>query len=222
MEILIAEDEKKIANSLKKSFLEEGHHAIIALDGEKALSLIKEIVFDVILLDWRMPKVNGLDVLKRIRKNGIKTPIILLTALSDISNKVEALNAGADDYITKPFSFEEVLARINAVLRRSAEEPNIIKCQNFDLDLIDRVIVSSDKKIKLTEKEFELLKYFISKKGVIVSKDELCANVWGINFNPHTNIVEVTIKNLRKKLEEAKCNNYIKTIYGEGYLFISE
>jgi len=222
MEILIAEDEKKIANSLKKSFAEEGHHAIIALDGEKALKLIKEIVFDIILLDWRMPKVNGLDVLKNIRKEGIKTPIILLTALSDISNKVEALNAGADDYITKPFSFEEVLARINAVLRRSAEESNIIKCENFNLDLINRIIVSADKKTKLTDKEFELLKYFISKKGVIVSKDELCANVWGINFNPHTNIVEVTIKNLRKKLEEATCNNYIKTIYGEGYLFISE
>lgn len=118
MQILIVEDDEQIASSLKKNLLVEGHSALIAGDGEDALKKISKIEFTAILLDWRIPKLTGIEVCKRIRENGINTPIILLTALSDISNKIEALNAGADDYITKPFSFDEVMARLNAVVRR--------------------------------------------------------------------------------------------------------
>lgn len=222
MEILIAEDEKQIANSLKKNLLDEGHHVMIAYDGEKALHLLEEIQFDVLLLDWRMPKVSGLEVLKKIRNAGNKLPVILLTALSDIDNKIEALRHGADDYITKPFLFEEVLARIEAVTRRFLESQNVVEFGGCFLDLIERKINASGGEEKLTDKEFELLNFLLKNKGTIVTREELCCNVWGLNFNPNTNLVEVTIKNLRKKLEDISSKKFIKTIYGEGYLFISD
>jgi DNA-binding response OmpR family regulator len=145
-----------------------------------------------------------------------------LTALSDISNKVEALNAGADDYITKPFSFEEVFARINAVLRRYQSSVSALPFGDYFLDLIERTIISSEDKIKLSEKEFELLRYFLFNKGSIVSREQICESVWNIPCTPQTNIVEVTVKNLRKKLETGLNKKFIRTIYGEGYIFFAD
>ncbi len=220
MKILIAEDEKQIANSLKKNFADEGYSAVLVEDGEEAVEIISKNDFDVLLLDWRMPKLTGLEVCKRLRKIGYNKPIILLTALSDVKNKVEALNYGADDYITKPFSFEEVLARINAVLRRYEKTSTYLEFDEYKLDLISHTLITPNSKIKLPEKEFELLKYFLENPGIILNKDRLCHDVWELPFTPSTNLVEVTIKNLRNKLEELTGKKYIKTIYGEGYLFI--
>jgi DNA-binding response OmpR family regulator len=204
MEILIAEDEIQIAEPLRKNFLEEGHHAIIAKNGEEALNLADKIKFDVIILDWKMPKLSGLEACKKLRLLNIKTPVILLTALTQISNKVEALDSGADDYITKPFSFEELLARINAVIRRYDLSADSLEYGDLLLNLHDRQVDTvSGKKVELTDKEFDLLKYFILNKGDVVNK-------------------EVTIKNLRKKLEDSTGKKYIKTLYGEGYLLLAE
>ncbi len=223
MEILIAEDEKQIATSLKKNFLEEGHHAVIALDGVQALHFTEEIQFDVILLDWKMPNLSGIEVCKQLREKGNKTPIILLTALTDISNKVEALNLGADDYITKPFSFEEILARIKAVIRRYNISTDVLKFSDLQLNLIERTVENSRAQtVHLTDKEADLLKTLIKNKGMILSKEDLCKNVWNLNFTPQTNICEVTVKNLRKKLEDVTDKNLIKTIYGEGYTLIGD
>ncbi|MFN3872360.1 MAG: response regulator transcription factor [Ignavibacterium sp.] len=223
MQILIAEDEQQIAESLKKNFRDEGYNAMIACDGEMALKLMDEIEFDLLLLDWRMPKLSGLDVCKALREKGSQVPIILLTALGDLSNKVEAFNAGADDYITKPFTFDEVLARINAVVRRYRLSKDIIEFEDFNLDLSRRLVITQDKKqIHLSDKEFDLLKFLVQKKGEIVSKEILCKNVWNLNFIPQTNICEATVKNLRKKLEEATGKKYIQTIYGEGYSLIAD
>lgn len=223
MHILIVEDETQIAEVLKKNLRDEGHNAMIATDGEAALKIINEIEFDLLLLDWRMPKVTGLDVCKFLRKQGNQIPIILLTALGDISNKVEAFNAGADDYITKPFSFEEVLVRINAVMRRSKLSADLLEFEDLTLDLSKRVILTRDKKyVHLSDKEFDLLRVLIQAKGEIVSKEQLCKKVWDINFVPQTNICEVTVKNVRRKLEEITGKKYIKTIYGEGYLLIAD
>ncbi|MFC2094787.1 response regulator transcription factor, partial [Bacteroidota bacterium] len=138
MEILIAEDEIQIAEPLRKNFLEEGHHAMIAKNGEEALNLVDKIKFDVIVLDWKMPKLSGLEVCKKLRQLNIKTPIILLTALTQTSNKIEALDSGADDYITKPFSFEELLARINAVIRRYNLNTDTLEYGDLLLNLPDR------------------------------------------------------------------------------------
>jgi DNA-binding response OmpR family regulator len=222
MEILIVEDEERIANSLKRNFYKEGHRALIALNGAVAIELINKNKFDVILLDWRLPKLTGLEVCKKLRSIGNQTPIILLTALNEITNKIEALEAGADDYVTKPFSFDEIMARINAVLRRYKAAVSRIQFGDMNLNLIDRLVETDQGKIKLSDKEFEMLKYFLYNKGTIISKEKICADVWGLGFNPMTNVIEVTIKNLRKKLEFNKKFNYIKTIYGEGYLFIAD
>ncbi len=223
MEILIAEDEAQIAEPLRKNFLEEGHHAMVAKDGEEALHLVENIEFDVIVLDWKMPKVSGIEVCKRLREMGNKTPILLLTALSQVSNKVEALNSGADDYITKPFSFEELLARVKATKRRYDIEKDVLVYDDFSLDLINRKVETDDgKKIELTEKEFDLLKYFIINKGTVINKALLCKYVWEFNFIPKTNVCEATVKNLRKKLEESTGKKYIKTLYGEGYILIAD
>jgi len=223
MEILIAEDEIQIAEPLRKNFLEEGHHAMIAKNGEVALNLIDKIQFDVILLDWKMPKVSGLDVCKKIRKMNIKTPIILITALSQTSNKVKALNSGADDYITKPFSFEELLARINAVIRRYNLATETLEYEDLIINIPNRNVETiSGKKIELTDKEFEILKFLVKNKGDVIDKDQLCKEVWHLDFVPKTNICEATIKNLRKKLENSTGKKYIKTLYGEGYLLLAE
>ena len=220
MKILIAEDEKVIANSLTKNFKEEGHEPIVAKDGEKALELISEEEFDAVLLDWRMPKLSGIDVCKALRKSNFNKPIILLTALSDISNKIEALNYGADDYITKPFSFDEVMARLTAVSRRYNTFSRNITFDNIELNLFTRIMKTSNESIKLSEKEFDLLKYFLDNQEQILNKEQLCRDVWHLPFTPETNIVEVTIKNLRKKLESGSDKKYIQTVYGEGYIFI--
>jgi DNA-binding response OmpR family regulator len=223
MEILIAEDETQIAEPLRKNFLEEGHHAIIAKDGEQALNLIDKVQFDVIVLDWKMPKISGIEVCNRIREANNKTPIILLTALTQLSNKVEALNSGADDYLTKPFSFKELLARIKAVVRRYNINIDTLEYGDLIIDLPNRKVETvSGKNIDLTEKEFDLLKFFIYHKGDVIDKDTLCKEVWHLDFTPKTNVFEVTIKNLRKKVEEQTGKKYIKTLYGEGYLLIAE
>ncbi|MBI1937880.1 MAG: response regulator transcription factor [Ignavibacteriales bacterium] len=222
MEILIAEDEIRIAESLKKNFLQAGHHALIAKDGEETLNVMEKIQFDVLLLDWRMPKLSGLEVCRKIRSTGSEIPIILLTALTDISNKVEALDAGADDYITKPFSFDEVMARINAVARRYKSSVSTITFGDNTLNLITRIITTPKAQIKLTDKEFDLLKFFLDNKGTIISKESICEKVWDLPFTPQTNIVEAAVKNLRKKLEEAIEQKFIKTIYGEGYIFFGD
>ncbi len=222
MKILIAEDEKQIADSLKKNLVEEKYEVALAADGVEALKALEEDNFDLILLDWRMPKKNGIEALKEIRDKGSNIPVILITVYSNISNKVEALKLGADDYITKPFSFQEVLARIEAVMRRHMLSKKFIEFNGFKLNILDRIIESDDSKERLTEKEFDLLKFFLSNRGKIISRERLCKDVWELNFIPQTNTIEVTIKNLRKKLEEFTGQKFIKTIYGEGYLFISE
>lgn len=220
MRVLIAEDEGPIANSLKKNFEAVGYEAVIASDGEEALRLFDENEYDVLLLDWRMPKVSGVEVCREIRAKNSNIPIILLTALSDVANKVEALNYGADDYVTKPFNYEELIARIEAVVRRDRKAKNIIVIGDIKLDLIARKLILNEEEIRLTEREFELLKYLIEHKGTIISKEELSQKVWELPFTPTTNFVEATIKNLRKKVEAETGRKYIKTIYGEGYLFI--
>ncbi len=222
MHILIADDEKQIARSLKKSLEADGFKATLAFDGKETLDLIQCNRFDAVLLDWRMPGLNGIEVCKSLRDSGNKIPILLLTALSDLSNKVEALNLGADDYITKPFSVKEVIARITAVTRRNNFGNNRIAFDVFELDLLHRTLKSPDDEIKLPEMEFELLKYFLLNKNSIICKEQLSSDVWAMDFYPTTNFIEATVKNLRKKLEEHCGKKFIKTIYGEGYIFIAD
>lgn len=221
MKLLIVEDEKQLADSLKKSFDAEGFETVVCYDGEDGLKTISSQAFDLLLLDWRVPKVSGIEICKRVREANQKVPIILLTALSDIKNKIEAFKYGADDYITKPFSFEEVLARIKAVVRRSQSNISTIDFDDYSLNLINHTLVTPSEEIKLPEMEFELLKYFLENKSEIISREKLCEDVWKLPFTPSTNVVDVTVKNIRKKLEDISERKYIKTVYGEGYIFIA-
>lgn len=221
MKILIVEDERKIANSLRKNFNDEGFDTSVCYDGAEALEVVSKEKFDLILLDWRLPEVTGINVCKRIRSANNQTPIILLTALTNITNKVEALNSGADDYVTKPFSFEEVLARVNALIRRNNSSKNVIEFNNLSLNLITHILETETESVKLPEMEFELLKYFLENKDQIINRETLSDDVWKLKFSPSTNVVDVTVKNLRNKLEEYTGNKFIKSVYGEGYLFIS-
>lgn len=222
MHILIAEDEFEIANSLKRNFTDEGHTSVIAQDGLKALEFIASENFDLLLLDWRMPHKSGIEIVKEVRSTKNNTPIILLTALTDVSNKVEALHLGADDYITKPFSFAELTARIDAVLRRYHHSSDTIMFDGAVLDLIEHTLSFKDKQIKIPDKEFELLYYLIQHKNKLVSRSEICREVWKLHFDPHTNIIDVTVRHLRKKIEDLTAKNYIKSVYGEGYTFITD
>ncbi len=223
MHILIAEDEQSLAHSLQKSFQAEGFKASVVYDGQEVLDFLEnDDSVDIILLDWRMPKKNGYEVCKTLRAQGNKTPILLLTALNDISNKVEALNAGADDYITKPFAFKELIARVNAVLRRVQNSKESLKFGQCVLNIVNHEIRSPRGQIKLSEKEFELLYYFAQHKNSIITREQIAKDIWNLNFLPTTNFIEATIKNLRKKLAEITDCHHIKTVYGEGYTFIEE
>jgi DNA-binding response OmpR family regulator len=221
MRFLIAEDEPEIANSLRKNFADESIETDIAENGEVAVNLLKVNKYDALILDWRMPKMSGFEVCKLLRQEENNIPIILLTALSDISKKVDALNLGADDYVTKPFSFQELLARINSIMRRRTTS-NQLSLGKMKLDLSERKLFVDKVEIRLTEKEFELLRYLIQNKGRILSKEELCEKVWQYNFVPGTNIVEAAIKNLRKKIEPYCDKNMLKNVYGEGYLLLEQ
>lgn len=221
--LLIAEDEPQISGAIQKYFTEEGFLTFVAEDGSKAFEIFNANQIDLLLLDWRMPKITGFDLCKKIRLVNTTVPIILLTALGDISNKVDALYAGADDYITKPFSFDELLARVNALLRRTQVPLDVLQFKELNLNLTKRsVTTGAGNNIHLTDKEFDLLRYFILNKGIILSKDNLCKAVWDLNFTPQTNICEVTVKNLRRKLEEITGKKFIKNVYGEGYVLIQE
>lgn len=223
MRILIVEDESPLAQTLSRHFTEEGYQTSSANNGEEALLLMAKEKFDVVLLDWKMPRMNGVDLLKHLRDSGNDTPVILLTALSRVANKIEALELGADDYITKPFSFNELHARVKAVTRRSHTMNEVLNFGEIILDLTTRKVRSKNQvEIKLTEKEFDLLKYLITNKGTILSKEQLCLAVWELNFVPPTNICEATIKNLRKKLEDSTGKKIIKTVYGEGYTLVAD
>ncbi|MGB9664416.1 MAG: response regulator transcription factor [Ignavibacteria bacterium] len=222
MNILLVEDDEQIAKTLKKNFEDKGIYVVIASRGEDALNLLDNFNFDLIILDWKLPGISGLETCKIIRERKIETPIIMLTILSQIENKVKILSLGADDYITKPFEFDEVLARVQAVMRRYLSSSNIINYQELTLNLTDRTVKTHNLEIKLTDKEFELLRYLILHQGEIISKERIFNDVWKIPFNPYTNVIEVTIKNLRKKIEKATGRKIIKSIYGEGYTLLPE
>ncbi len=219
MNILIVDDEEQLTLSLKKLFQEEGHNPTIAFDGERGWELLQNLKFDIIILDWVMPKLNGIDLCRRIRKEGIATPVILLTAMGNVSNVVEGLNHGADDYITKPFSFEELIARVMAVSRRYDKTIEVVHFDIFTLDLIARTLECGTGNIKLTEKEFDILKFFLENRNKLLSKETIIKGVWGLDFVPQTNFVEASIKNIRKRLAEFSEKKFIKNVYGEGYFF---
>ncbi len=220
MQILIVEDEQKIANFLRRGLLEKNYSVDIAKDGEEALYKFDINTYDLILLDIMIPKGDGITVCKRIRESNTSIPILLLTAKDSAEEKTAGLDGGADDYVTKPFSFGELLARIRALLRRGKKaDPVILKFSNLSLETATRSIRRGQKVIQLTQREYVLLEYFMRNPNQILTKTEILENVWDYNYNGLSNIVETYIKYLRKKLQSSPNDKeLIHTMKGSGYI----
>ncbi len=220
MKILIVEDNIKILKSIKNELKKE-FDVDICTEGEEAVYKIEQNIYDLVILDIMIPKKSGIEVLKEIRKRYIETPVIILTAKEELDDKVKAFSIGANDYVTKPFYMEELIARIYAVLRTNGKikEDNFIRFNNLILDIKNKIVKIDNNEINLQNKQFDLLEYLLLNKGVILLKDQIYDRIWGIDSNSSVEIVEVYISNLRKKLSDYGYDKYIKTKRKVGYIF---
>lgn len=217
--ILVVEDEVKLAQFIQLELKYEGYQVSVAFDGLSGLTAARESDPDLILLDWMLPGITGLEICKRLRQTGNKVPIILLTAKDEISDRVTGLDAGADDYIVKPFSLEELLARVRASLRRTQEEnPNELQFSDLRLNRSTREVYRANRLIELTAKEFELLEYLMSHPRQVLTRDQILERVWGYDFMGDSNIIEVYVRYLRLKLETNGEKRLIQTVRGVGYV----
>ncbi len=216
--ILVVEDEAKLAQFVKMELEFENYEVTVAVDGFSGLSTAREVKPDLILLDWMLPGISGLEICRRLRQTGDKVPIILLTAKDEVSDRVTGLDAGADDYVIKPFSIEELLARVRASLRRDNEEdPDLLQFSDLTLNRSTREVFRGKRSIELTAKEFDLLEYLISHPRQVLTRDQILERVWGYDFMGDSNIIEVYVRYLRLKLEEQKEIRLIQTVRGVGY-----
>lgn len=223
MKILVVEDDPTIRLLVKKALEHHGGVVTEAGTAEDGAQKARKDNQDMIILDLRLPDGNGYDVCSGIREDGIKTPVLILSADHETDVKVKNLNAGADDYLTKPFSIEELLARIEAIKRRAAQsEDTELNCNELKMDMIERTLRVGEQFVDLTNSEFNLLSYLIKNKGRAISQDELAKNVWGIGFNTQTNYINVYVSYLRKKIGEHSDFQYIRTIRKKGFKVVCE
>jgi heavy metal response regulator len=219
MRILVVEDEKKVASFIKKGLEEEFYSVDVAFDGKEGLRLALSEEYDLIILDLMLPFKDGLTILKEIREEKIFTPVLILTARDTIQDKVTGLDSGADDYLAKPFSFEELLARIRALLRRnSIDKNNILKAGDLKLDTQAHKAFRNDVEIQLTAKEYAILEYLMRNKNRVISRTKLSEHIYEFHFDPETNVIDVYINKLRNKIDKGFEKQIIHTVRGVGYL----
>ncbi len=219
MRILIVEDEKKMASFLERGLKEEHYTVDIAYDGEKGWEYAMTNDYDLLILDWMLPKMSGVELCHKFRMEGKITPVLILTAKDSVEDKIKGLDQGADDYLTKPFSFEELLARIRALFRRPPHitDKTVLQCANLKLDLIKRQAWAGEQEISLSQKEFSLLEFLMRHAGEVVSRTAIAEHVWDLHFDPMSNTIDVYINFLRKKIGETPSKSKIETIRGTGY-----
>ena len=219
VKILIVEDEKKVANFLRKGLQEEGYAVDLAHDGALGLDLATENDYDLVILDIYLPKLDGLTVLRKLRGEQVKTPILLLTVRATIEDKVLGLDSGADDYLTKPFVFDEFLARVRALLRRPGRmETAVLRVADLVLDPARRTVVRGTRRIELTLREFSLLEYLMRNRDRVVTRSTIIDRVWNYTFDSETNVVDVYVNYLRKKIDTDSEPKLIHTVRGVGYM----
>ncbi|MFA5770667.1 MAG: response regulator transcription factor [Patescibacteria group bacterium] len=219
MRILLIEDEKRLSHFVKKGLTENGFAVDQAFDGEEGLYLAQQETYDVIVMDVMLPKMSGVEVCKKIRSLKKETPILMLTAKSELEDKIEGLDSGADDYLTKPFEFGELKARINALLRRSYHQvSNNLTIDNLEVDPSKHTVFRNKKPIKLTPKEFSILEQLIRQKHEVVTRTQIIEHVWDYNFDSLSNVVDVFIGTLRKKIDKGEKTKLIHTLHGVGYM----
>jgi two-component system, OmpR family, copper resistance phosphate regulon response regulator CusR len=225
MRILVVEDQKKMSGFLKKGLSEAGYSVDLAETGSAAESLAGENPYDLILLDAMLPDQNGFDTARHLRRDGYAGPILMLTALGSTKDKVHGLDAGADDYLTKPFAFDELLARVRALLRRNTpgqQTQSLLRFGDLEMNLITRKVVRADKDITLTAKEFSLLEYFLRNPNRPVSRTEISEHVWDVHFDSESNVIDVYVNMLRKKVDQPFKKKLIHTVIGAGYALKQE
>ena len=224
--ILLIEDEQNVAAFIKKGLQEEGYDVLVAYDGQTGVDLLTQSQIDLIILDIILPRINGLEVCKQIRHKGFKEiPILMLTALGTTDNIVKGLDTGADDYLVKPFKVKELLARIRALLRRKSLSDNIIqvlKIADLELDRDSKTVIRAGAEIKLTSTEYRLLEFFMKNQRKVLSRIDLLENVWDINFDMGTNVVDVYVNYLRNKIDKGFKPKLIHTVIGMGYIMKEE
>lgn len=218
MRILFVEDELRLSAIIKKGLTEEGFAVDTAYDGEEGKYLAESESYDLIILDIMLPKIDGLTICRYLRSKHIKTPILLLTAKSTVEDKVAGLDSGADDYLTKPFAFLELRSRIHALIRRSKHEPApLLSIANLTLDPIKHTLVRAGKQIELTPKEFSVMELLLRHKGEVVTRTMIIEHVWDYNFDSMSNVVDVFIGSLRRKIDKGAKVKLISTVHGVGY-----
>ena len=218
MRILVIEDEHKIANSIKRGFEQETWATDVAYDGEEGYDLASTEDYDVIVLDLMLPKMPGIEICKKLRKAGNHTPILMLTARGAVGDRVEGLNSGADDYLVKPFAFEELLARVRALVRRPKEtQSSELRVNDLVLNTNTFEVKKNGKNIELSRKEFAILELLMRNKDEVTTRTKIIEHVWDYDFNGMSNIVDVLVVTLRKKINSGYKQKLIKTIHGVGY-----
>jgi DNA-binding response OmpR family regulator len=217
MHILIVEDEAGIVQFLQQGLEEEGYQITSASDGLQGFELIQKQQFDLILLDWMLPKISGLDLCRAIRKKDSTTPILFLTAKDTVQETIEGIKAGANDYIKKPFSFEELVERIKIHFRNQNEQ-DILTLGIIHIDIAKHIVLSHETEVQLTNREFNLLCYLVKNKGKVCTRNQIIEDVWDIHFDYDTGVIDVFINAIRKKLNLKIEEDYIKTIRGVGYI----
>ncbi len=219
MRILVIEDEAKIAQFVKRGLKEEGYAVDVAVDGEEGHFMLSSNEYDAIILDLMLPKIDGLTLCRTLRKEGNQVPIIMLTAKDTVKDKVKGLDSGADDYLPKPFAFEELLARVRVVLRKKDSRVQTqLKVEDLVLDLLTHKVTRGNREIDLTVKEYALLEYLMRNAGNIVTRTMISEHVWDINFDTFTNVIDVYINYLRNKIDSGTTEKMIHTVRGKGYL----
>ena len=219
MHILVIEDEAKVASFIRRGLEAEHYSVDIALDGEAGLIQAFDQDYDLIILDVMLPKRDGLSVLQELRRHKLRVPVLMLTARDTVAAKVEGLDHGADDYLTKPFAFEELLARIRALLRRGSQtQAAVLTLADLRLDPVSREITRAGKRIELTAKEFALLEFFLHQPGRVLSRVVIAQHVWGVDFDTFTNVIDVYVNYVRKKIDADFSPKLIHTVRGVGYV----
>ncbi len=225
VKILLIEDEPKTVQSLKQGLEENSYEVEVAYDGQMGHQLATRNAYQLIISDIIIPGINGLELCRKLRSEGVQTPILMLTALSTTDDKLEGFDAGADDYLAKPFDFKEFLARVKALIKRSNQtmiEAQVLKFADLELDLTSKIVSRSGQKINLTAKEFQLMEYFLRNQEKVISKAEIAENIWEVEDENSSNLIEVYVNYLRKKVDKGFSSKLIHTQFGMGYILRQE
>ena len=219
MKILLVEDEDRLASFIRKGISAEGYEVEVAYDGRMGLSLFRKNSYDIILLDVNLPHINGFELCQLIRADNESVPVLMLTALDSLADKADGFNAGADDYLAKPFEFQELLLRLRALTRRSGTKPKqVLRLADLELNLDTKTVTRAGQRIDLTTREYSLMEYLMLNKGKIISRVDISERVWSLDFDSSTNVIDVYISYLRKKIDKGFSTKLLHTIVGMGYV----